>query len=58
MLRRKLALLSSGGLLLSILQSAGAIDFNNILFTFLAQLLSLLVSLLLGGNPLANGTTL
>jgi hypothetical protein len=42
--------LSHGALMPGILQALGMVDFNNILFQFLATILSTLVAVLLGGD--------
>jgi hypothetical protein len=50
-LTRKAYLWAGGGLMWGILQAVGLINFNQILFEFLSQFLSLLTRALLGGDP-------
>lgn len=49
--RALLATLASGAVTLGLLQAIADLNFNQIWFSFLTTLLSLLVSVLLGGAP-------
>lgn len=46
----KVRLLAAGGVMLGLLQSAGGINFADILFEFLATWVSIIVNAVLGGS--------
>lgn len=53
-MRKTWAALSTGGVLLGVLQALDMVSFAEVLTRFLSTILSALVALLLGGDPLGS----